>query len=149
MSGQISGALPPERAIQHHSRWMVPPVSLQIAGRRQVGGSVFGGENRDKEKARLRKGVTVLVATPGRLLDHLQSTAAFRTGALRWLVLDEADRLLDLGFEQKIGAKRSGTTSWRVSSCACASCIVVNGCSLSRFSMCLVMLIIIIQPTES
>ena len=71
---------------------------------RQVGGSIFGGENRDKEKARLRKGVTVLVATPGRLLDHLQSTAAFQTDRLRWLVLDEADRLLDLGFEQKIGA---------------------------------------------
>ena len=70
----------------------------------QVGGSIFGGENRDKEKARLRKGVTVLVATPGRLLDHLQSTAAFQTDALRWLILDEADRLLDLGFEQKIGA---------------------------------------------
>ena len=65
---------------------------------------MFGGENRDKEKARLRKGVTVLVATPGRLLDHLQSTAAFKTDRLRWLVLDEADRLLDLGFEQKIGA---------------------------------------------
>ena len=40
----------------------------------QVGGSVHGGENRAKEKARLRKGVTVLVATPGRLLDHLQNT---------------------------------------------------------------------------
>ena len=70
----------------------------------QVGGSVHGGENRAKEKARLRRGVTVLVATPGRLLDHLQNTAAFRTEELRWLVLDEADRLLDLGFEQKIGA---------------------------------------------
>ena len=44
----------------------------------------------------------MLVATPGRLLDHLQSTAAFHTNELRWLVLDEADRLLDLGFEQKI-----------------------------------------------
>ena len=70
----------------------------------QVGGSIHGGENRAKEKARLRKGVTVLVATPGRLLDHLQNTQAFRTEELRWLVLDEADRLLDLGFEQKIGA---------------------------------------------
>ncbi|CAL5219539.1 g1390 [Coccomyxa viridis] len=68
-----------------------------------VGGSIHGGENRAKEKARLRKGVTVLVATPGRLLDHLQNTQAFRTEELRWLVLDEADRLLDLGFEQKIG----------------------------------------------
>ena len=79
-------------------------VAHTVSGRGQVGGSVFGGENRDKEKARLRKGVTVLVATPGRLLDHLQSTAAFGTDRLRWLVLDEADRLLDLGFEQKIGA---------------------------------------------
>lgn len=70
----------------------------------QVGGAIYGGENRAKEKARLRKGVTVLVATPGRLLDHLQNTQAFRTEELRWLVLDEADRLLDLGFEQKIGA---------------------------------------------
>ena len=69
----------------------------------QVGGSIHGGENRAKEKARLRRGVTVLVATPGRLLDHLQNTSAFRTEELRWLVLDEADRLLDLGFEQKIG----------------------------------------------
>lgn len=67
-----------------------------------MGGAISGGENRAKEKARLRKGVTVLVATPGRLLDHLQSTQAFHTEELRWLVLDEADRLLDLGFEQKI-----------------------------------------------
>ena len=45
-----------------------------------VGGAVHGGEHRGKEKARLRKGVTVVVATPGRLLDHLQNTQAFRTG---------------------------------------------------------------------
>ncbi|GAB4822270.1 hypothetical protein N2152v2_009316 [Parachlorella kessleri] len=67
-----------------------------------VGGSIHGGENRGKEKARLRKGVTVLVATPGRLLDHLQNTHSFRTEGLSWLVLDEADRLLDMGFEKKI-----------------------------------------------
>ena len=42
---------------------------------------MYGGEDRGKEKARLRKGVTVLVATPGRLLDHLQNTQAFVTGA--------------------------------------------------------------------
>lgn len=69
-----------------------------------MAGSVHGGENRAKEKARLRKGVTLLAATPGRLLDHLQNTVSFRTEELRWLVLDEADRLLDLGFEAKIGA---------------------------------------------
>ena len=69
----------------------------------QVGGSILGGEQRNKEKARLRKGITVLVASPGRLLDHLEKTAAFKTDELRWLVLDEADRLLDMGFQQKIG----------------------------------------------
>ena len=45
----------------------------------------------------------MLVASPGRLLDHLQMTTAFKTDELRWLVLDEADRLLDMGFQQKIG----------------------------------------------
>ncbi|KAL3160790.1 hypothetical protein ABBQ38_009201 [Trebouxia sp. C0009 RCD-2024] len=68
-----------------------------------VGGSILGGEQRNKEKARLRRGITVLVASPGRLLDHLHMTAAFKTDELRWLVLDEADRLLDMGFQQKIG----------------------------------------------
>ena len=68
-----------------------------------MGGSILGGEQRNKEKARLRKGITVLVASPGRLLDHLEKTAAFKTDELRWLVLDEADRLLDMGFQQKIG----------------------------------------------
>lgn len=67
-----------------------------------VPGAVHGGENRAKEKARLRKGVSVLVTTPGRLLDHLQNTNSFNISGLRWLVLDEADRLLDLGFEKKI-----------------------------------------------
>ncbi|KAG0573900.1 hypothetical protein KC19_VG219700 [Ceratodon purpureus] len=62
----------------------------------------MGGENRSKEKARLRKGITILVATPGRLLDHLKNTASFRHDRLRWLVFDEADRLLDLGFEKDI-----------------------------------------------
>lgn len=74
----------------------------------QVSGSILGGEARNKEKARLRKGITVLVASPGRLQDHLEKTAAFRTNELRWLVLDEADRLLDLGFQKKIGAQVAG-----------------------------------------
>ncbi len=67
-----------------------------------VVGSVRGGEPKNKEKARLRKGVSVLVATPGRLLDHIRNTNAFRYGRCEFLVLDEADRLLDLGFEADI-----------------------------------------------
>ena len=67
-----------------------------------VPGLVSGGEKRKSEKARLRKGVMVLVGTPGRLLDHLQNSQAFNHDAAEWLVLDEVDRLLDLGFEAQV-----------------------------------------------
>ena len=69
-----------------------------------VVGAVHGGEDRHREKARLRKGVHVLVATPGRLLDHLQNTASVNVTALDSVVLDEADRLLDMGFERTLTA---------------------------------------------
>ncbi len=42
------------------------------------------------------------MASPGRLLDHLRTTTAFKYDSLRWLILDEADRLLDMGFENDI-----------------------------------------------
>ncbi|KAI7870352.1 P-loop containing nucleoside triphosphate hydrolase protein [Spinellus fusiger] len=67
-----------------------------------VPGTIIGGDSKSKEKARLRKGVNVLVSTPGRLLDHLENTKSFNVQNLRWLVLDEADRLLDLGFEETL-----------------------------------------------
>lgn len=67
-----------------------------------VSGLLIGGTTRTHEKARLRKGVPILVSTPGRLLDHLQNTSSFNVGKCRWLVLDEADRLMELGFEESI-----------------------------------------------
>ncbi|KAI0344702.1 DEAD-domain-containing protein [Trametopsis cervina] len=67
-----------------------------------VSGLLTGGATRTHEKARLRKGLPILVATPGRLLDHLQNTSSLNVGKCRWLVLDEADRLMELGFEETI-----------------------------------------------
>ncbi|MES1907826.1 MAG: hypothetical protein MHM6MM_000867 [Cercozoa sp. M6MM] len=67
-----------------------------------VPGVVMGGEKKKSEKARLRKGVTALVATPGRLLDHMRTTQSFKYDRCGMLVLDEADRLLDLGFEKQV-----------------------------------------------
>lgn len=64
--------------------------------------SCTGGEKKQSEKRRLRAGVTVLLCTPGRLLDHLTTTSAFQVPYLHLVVLDEADRLLDMGFEAKI-----------------------------------------------
>ena len=92
---------------EHSGAWLqVHAVAAQLVQRTiwLVPGTLVGGENRHHEKQRLRKGVTILVATPGRLLDHLQSTAAFVTSNLAWLVLDEADRLMDLGFEATLRA---------------------------------------------
>ncbi|RTG89729.1 ATP-dependent RNA helicase DDX18/HAS1 [Schistosoma bovis] len=62
-------------------------------------GLIMGGSNRQTEAQNLEKGVTILVATPGRLLDHLSNTKFFLRHNLKALVIDEADRLLDIGFE--------------------------------------------------
>ncbi|EON61105.1 hypothetical protein W97_00316 [Coniosporium apollinis CBS 100218] len=67
-----------------------------------VAGTVQGGEKKKSEKARLRKGLNILVATPGRLADHLDNTEALDVSNVRWLVLDEGDRLMELGFEDEI-----------------------------------------------
>jgi ATP-dependent RNA helicase DDX31/DBP7 len=67
-----------------------------------VAGTVIGGEKKKSEKARLRKGLNILVATPGRLADHLENTQALDVSNVRWLVLDEGDRLMELGFEQEL-----------------------------------------------
>lgn len=67
-----------------------------------VAGTVIGGEKKKSEKARLRKGLNILVATPGRLADHLDNTQVLDVSNVRWLVLDEGDRLMELGFEKEI-----------------------------------------------
>ncbi|KAL8559511.1 ATP-dependent RNA helicase ddx18 [Nucella lapillus] len=65
-------------------------------------GLVMGGVNRQDEVKKLKKGVNILVATPGRLLDHLQNTDGFMFKNLSCLIIDEADRILDLGFEEEM-----------------------------------------------
>ncbi len=58
---------------------------------------VFGGVNKNPQTNILRSGVDILVATPGRLLDHMSDGTA-TLDSLEILVLDEADRMLDMGF---------------------------------------------------
>ncbi|AJY07738.1 DEAD/DEAH box helicase family protein [Burkholderia vietnamiensis LMG 10929] len=58
---------------------------------------VFGGVDMNPQMAELRRGVEILIATPGRLLDHVQQKTA-NLGQVQMLVLDEADRMLDMGF---------------------------------------------------
>ncbi|CAL1526780.1 unnamed protein product [Lymnaea stagnalis] len=65
-------------------------------------GLVMGGTNRSDEAKKLTKGINILVATPGRLLDHLQNTKDFLYKNLQCLIIDEADRILDMGFEEEM-----------------------------------------------
>lgn len=65
-------------------------------------GIVMGGANRKQEAERLGKGVNLIVATPGRLLDHLQNTQNFVFKNLQCLIIDEADRILEIGFEEEM-----------------------------------------------
>ncbi|CAO3658955.1 unnamed protein product [Umbelopsis ramanniana] len=85
-------------------------LALQIFGvakdllkyHQQTFGIVIGGANRKAEADKLIKGVNLLVATPGRLLDHLQNTKGFVFKNLKALVIDEADRILEIGFEDEM-----------------------------------------------
>jgi ATP-dependent RNA helicase RhlE len=61
------------------------------------GAAIFGGVGMGPQEQAFRSGVEILVATPGRLLDHLKQPYA-RLDGLEVLVLDEADRMLDMGF---------------------------------------------------
>jgi ATP-dependent RNA helicase RhlE len=80
-------------------------LAAQIDGERRqlarftrlTGAAIFGGVGMGPQEAAFRRGVDVLVATPGRLLDHLQHPYA-RLDGVEVLVLDEADRMLDMGF---------------------------------------------------
>ena len=69
----------------------------------QISFGVFmGGSNRKTEIERIEKGINLVVATPGRLLDHLNSSKFLKTANLQFLTIDEADRCLEIGFEQEI-----------------------------------------------
>ncbi|KAG2007081.1 ATP-dependent rRNA helicase RRP3 [Coprinopsis cinerea AmutBmut pab1-1] len=66
-------------------------------------GLVIGGKNLKDERDRLSR-MNILVATPGRLLQHMDQTVGFDTDNLQMLVLDEADRILDMGFQRTLSA---------------------------------------------
>lgn len=75
---------------------------LLSRGHTHTFGIVMGGANRKQEAERLQRGVNLLVATPGRLLDHLQNTDQFLFNNLKCLIIDEADRILEIGFEEEM-----------------------------------------------
>uniref|UniRef100_A0A8D2CVJ2 ATP-dependent RNA helicase n=1 Tax=Sciurus vulgaris TaxID=55149 RepID=A0A8D2CVJ2_SCIVU len=68
-------------------------------------GLIMGGSNRSAEAQKLANCINIIVATPGRLLDHMQNTPGFMYKNLQCLVIDEADRILDVGFEEELNQR--------------------------------------------
>jgi ATP-dependent RNA helicase DDX10/DBP4 len=66
-------------------------------------GLVIGGKSLREERERLGR-MNILVATPGQLLQYMDQTAEFETANLEMLVLDEADRVMDMGFKETVDA---------------------------------------------
>ncbi|KAF7196695.1 ATP-dependent RNA helicase DBP4 [Pseudocercospora fuligena] len=66
-------------------------------------GLVIGGKHLREEQDALPR-MNIVVCTPGRILQHLSETATFNVDSLQMLVLDEADRVLDMGFKQTLDA---------------------------------------------
>jgi hypothetical protein len=91
---------------------------LRRVGRRHElsAGLLLGGKDVGEEAERVA-GMNVLVATPGRLLQHMDETPGFDAGALQVLVLDEADRILDM------------VSSFRLPAAALPGARVRGGCS--------------------
>ena len=85
-----------ELAVQVHD--LLAPLAQKL-GLRAV--AVYGGADIDRQVARLRKGVDVVIATPGRLID-LGDRGEIAVDELETLVLDEADRMADMGFMPQV-----------------------------------------------
>ncbi len=85
-----------ELAVQVHD--VLAPLAQKL-GLRAV--AVYGGADIDRQVAKLRKGVDVVIATPGRLID-LGDRGEIAVDGLETLVLDEADRMADMGFMPQV-----------------------------------------------
>ncbi|RKX36022.1 MAG: hypothetical protein DRP71_01620 [Verrucomicrobia bacterium] len=62
---------------------------------------IYGGASYDRQFFELKKGVQIVIATPGRLMDHMERGTA-RLDRIKMVILDEADRMLDMGFREDI-----------------------------------------------
>jgi len=107
MSGSNSGYNPkalivaPTRELAQQTEAVFKKVQRKLGQPRLQSACLFGGASRGVQLKNIRYGVDIVIATPGRLLDFLQ-TRELSLEDTTYLVLDEADRMLDMGFEPQI-----------------------------------------------
>ncbi|XP_009374389.2 DEAD-box ATP-dependent RNA helicase 20 isoform X1 [Pyrus x bretschneideri] len=97
--GPLALVLAPTRELAQQIEKEVKAFSASLESFRTA--IVVGGTNISEQRSELRAGVDVVVATPGRFIDHLQQRNTSLT-RISFVVLDEADRMLDMGFEPQI-----------------------------------------------
>jgi len=104
----VSGAYDVNTLILAPTRELAQQIDQQIEALAYFTGvssiAVYGGGDGavwDQQKKAIKKGVDIIIATPGRLISHLAS-GAFKFDKLQHLILDEADRMLDMGFYDDI-----------------------------------------------
>ena len=91
--------LSPTRELAHQTAQQFQALGAPMGVKTAV---IIGGEDNMKQAIALSRKPHIIVATPGRLLDHLEKTKGFHLRHLKYLVLDEADRLLDMEFKEPI-----------------------------------------------
>lgn len=79
-------------------------VTNDLSGEKISVGLAVGGMSLQKETEKLAQGCAIVIATPGRLKDHLTNSIGFKYSNLFMIVFDEADLLLDMGFEEEISS---------------------------------------------
>jgi len=100
-NGTMVLVLSPTKELCHQSHQVCVQLTTMLPW--LVSCQVSGGENPKSEKARLRKGVHILFATPGRIAYHMEHSAGWKVATnMSCFIMDEADRLLDLGFEKTV-----------------------------------------------
>jgi len=96
----VALVITPTRELAHQVRdelhWLLAELRVSVE-------AVTGGTDLRGERRMLRRPPTILVGTPGRLLDHLRAEAIDCSG-IRHVVLDEADRMLEMGFREELDA---------------------------------------------
>ena len=131
-SGKTLAFLVPVLELLHRLRWsamdglgavVISPTRelamqifdvLRVVGKQHElsAGLVIGGKDKAEEAERITR-MNLLVCTPGRLLQHFDETVGFDASNMQVLVIDEADRILDLGFETSLSAIVSGMPKQR------------------------------------
>ncbi len=105
INGAISNEPGPQALVLAPTRELVVQVAEECMRltphKRCRAVSIIGGERFGGQLVDMKKGVNLVIGTPGRIIDHL-SRGTLQLGRVRYVVLDEADRMLDIGFRPDI-----------------------------------------------